>query len=374
MARFYRLSVLACTGVMALAIPAHAGFEFTPPAAAVAVPEPTESQMPEAPMPILPTAPVTAEPLQAPDTPIAAPATGAVPAAAPVVSAPASSEPVYIRRQRSTIPMKAPKSEPMDTAALLKATENSEPVALTQHKIDQMPAKQSGKLVINPYPLEEVATHNAGGMGKLSVEQAMMEEGGALRPIATPGKSDTGLRARAKISSRYDQDVQYLDRRQMAADAAMDETMASGILTPIPGGEGEPLSKIERQPLSPPARISPQVPVAQASQPRPAVPANYPTPLVQQQLAPAPAAQAQAGSSGYTEAVGFGRDLPLALALSQVVPPEYSYAFAQNVNVGSTVSWEGGKPWNEVLNDMLAPNGMRAVISGTQVTIQSAQS
>jgi hypothetical protein len=43
------------------------------------------------------------------------------------------------------------------------------------------------------------------------------------------------------------------------------------------------------------------------------------------------------------------------------------------VNVGSTVSWQGGKPWNEVLNDMLATQGMRAVISGSQITILSAE-
>jgi hypothetical protein len=43
-------------------------------------------------------------------------------------------------------------------------------------------------------------------------------------------------------------------------------------------------------------------------------------------------------------AIGFGRELPLALALSQVVPSEYNKSYAQNVDTEATVSWEGGKP------------------------------
>lgn len=64
----------------------------------------------------------------------------------------------------------------------------------------------------------------------------------------------------------------------------------------------------------------------------------------------------------YMDAVGFGRDLPLALALSQVVPPNYAYSFAEDDSAGATVSWEGGKPWDQVLDDMLAPQGLRAII------------
>ena len=126
-----------------------------------------------------------------------------------------------------------------------------------------------------------------------------------------------------------------------------------------------------------PAAMTPRAPDAQGSQavsqpsqfaqinaapamPRPAVPQSV------QQMAPA---SPDGQGNGYSEAIGFGRDLPLALALSQVVPPEYSYAFGQNVDVGSTVSWQGGKPWNEVLNEMLAPSGMVSIIQDRQVTI-----
>lgn len=64
----------------------------------------------------------------------------------------------------------------------------------------------------------------------------------------------------------------------------------------------------------------------------------------------------------YMDAVGFGRDLPLALALSQVVPPNYAYSFAEDDSAGMTVSWEGGKPWDQVLDDMLSSQGLMATI------------
>ena len=100
-----------------------------------------------------------------------------------------------------------------------------------------------------------------------------------------------------------------------------------------------------------------------------------PAPLID----PAPLAQdtsqdTAADRNAFTEAVGFGRDLPLALALSQVVPADFSYAFAKDVNVGTNVSWQGGKPWNQVLDEMLAQNGMRAVIENNTITIQNANS
>jgi len=50
---------------------------------------------------------------------------------------------------------------------------------------------------------------------------------------------------------------------------------------------------------------------------------------------------------------GFGSDLPLALALRQIVPAHYAFSFGPGVNPGESVSWDGGKPWNEVLGDTL---------------------
>lgn len=324
--------------------PAQAGFEFTGRPAA---PE-TKAVAPEdaldAPMPIVPMADVTAVPLEAPPS--------ARPNVDHVLKLPVShqnppalqADPVYIRRQRDAA-LVAPKGQPMDTEALLKATENMQPVSLPdspRRNLLKAPAVvEDGKLVINPYPLDSAsgATHG-GGLGRLATEQALLEQSGALRPVAVPGRTTSGMIARATVTSRHDKSAHYLDRTPAADDAAILGLSAN--MTPLPGGEPAPLT-----------------PVAAPSMPRPATPEGHPVP-------------AAAAGSSFGEVVGFGRELPLALALSQVVPPEYSYAFGTDVNVGSTVSWQGGKPWNQVLDEMLAAQGLRAVISGTQVTIVNA--
>ncbi len=77
---------------------------------------------------------------------------------------------------------------------------------------------------------------------------------------------------------------------------------------------------------------------------------------------PAVPAPAAGGGGSYEEAVGFGRDLPLALAVGQIVPPDYAFNFDSAVNPGDTVSWEGGKPWDQVLNETLSPIGASARI------------
>lgn len=55
---------------------------------------------------------------------------------------------------------------------------------------------------------------------------------------------------------------------------------------------------------------------------------------------------------------GFGNDIPLALALRQVVPARYAFNFEKGVNAGQKISWQGGKPWNEVLSAALEPIGV----------------
>lgn len=72
----------------------------------------------------------------------------------------------------------------------------------------------------------------------------------------------------------------------------------------------------------------------------------------------------------FTTVEGFGSDMPLALALRQVVPAEYAYSFSKTVNPGANVSWNGGKPWNDVLSDMVAPLNLEAVVAGKIVRIQ----
>ncbi len=87
---------------------------------------------------------------------------------------------------------------------------------------------------------------------------------------------------------------------------------------------------------------------------------------VQQVAAPA----AAPAPSSFPTIEGFGSNMPLALALQQIVPADYAYAFGNNVNPGQTVSWDGGRPWDQIVNDMLAPHKLEAVIVGKVVHIR----
>lgn len=102
---------------------------------------------------------------------------------------------------------------------------------------------------------------------------------------------------------------------------------------------------------------------------------NKPTfndPMVQiaaKQAAPAPQQINTLTEEERTDAVGFGNDMPLALAVQQIVPQGYAYSFAQSVNAGQRVSWSGGKAWDLVLKETLEPIGMDIRIEGKSVMV-----
>lgn len=69
---------------------------------------------------------------------------------------------------------------------------------------------------------------------------------------------------------------------------------------------------------------------------------------------------------------GFGADLPLVVALQQIAPPEYTFSFAPGVDPGTHVSWQGDKPWEQVMADMLAPKNLDFKAQGNVVMITAA--
>lgn len=73
--------------------------------------------------------------------------------------------------------------------------------------------------------------------------------------------------------------------------------------------------------------------------------------------------------SVYENALGFGTDIPLALAMRQIVPPQYAYAFDSSVDQGARITWNGGKPWDVVLGDALSPHGLGLVIADKTVRV-----
>ncbi len=68
---------------------------------------------------------------------------------------------------------------------------------------------------------------------------------------------------------------------------------------------------------------------------------------------------------------GFGNDMPLALALRQIVPAKYAFSFGDSVNLGARVSWKGGKPWNIVLGEALSPLNIEYSIIGNSLKLEA---
>ena len=73
------------------------------------------------------------------------------------------------------------------------------------------------------------------------------------------------------------------------------------------------------------------------------------------------------------DAVGFGNDIPLALALQQIAPAGYAFSFGENINPGVKVSWTGGKAWTAVMQDMITPLGLKADVRGKSIVIRNQQ-
>ncbi|MDE2029489.1 MAG: TcpQ domain-containing protein [Alphaproteobacteria bacterium] len=70
---------------------------------------------------------------------------------------------------------------------------------------------------------------------------------------------------------------------------------------------------------------------------------------------------------------GFASQIPLALALRQILPVGYNFSIDQNVNMNTLVSYKGGKSWRDTLDDMLAPIGLVAHAHGATITVSRAQ-
>lgn len=71
-----------------------------------------------------------------------------------------------------------------------------------------------------------------------------------------------------------------------------------------------------------------------------------------------------------TGAASYVRDVPLALALRQILPEGYGYALAEGVDLEVLVGWQEGQPWAVSLAEALAPHGLVATELGNIVLIQ----
>lgn len=70
-------------------------------------------------------------------------------------------------------------------------------------------------------------------------------------------------------------------------------------------------------------------------------------------------------------ASGFGRHVPLAFAVRQIVPAGVKTTFGPGVDQAAAVDWTGGGPWNEVLRSTVLPLGLRVTVGWAVVSITS---
>ncbi len=66
---------------------------------------------------------------------------------------------------------------------------------------------------------------------------------------------------------------------------------------------------------------------------------------------------------------GFANDIPLTVALRQILPSDYGFSMAQDVDAGALVSWRGGAPWRQTLSDMLHVAGLGMQEDGQMIRI-----
>ncbi|MDP9196349.1 MAG: toxin co-regulated pilus biosynthesis Q family protein [Pseudomonadota bacterium] len=80
-----------------------------------------------------------------------------------------------------------------------------------------------------------------------------------------------------------------------------------------------------------------------------------------------PAAVSASTMAGLTDAdiiQGGADNVPLSVAMRQILPPQVGFAPGEGVDMSRPVSWKGGRPWRLVMNDVLASAGLTAVESG----------
>lgn len=72
----------------------------------------------------------------------------------------------------------------------------------------------------------------------------------------------------------------------------------------------------------------------------------------------------------YSIARGFGNQVPVGFAVRQIVPAPFRVAMAGNLDAAITVSWTGGRPWNQVLWSALHARGLRMTVANGVVTVR----
>ena len=325
----FRSAALSVSLLMAGTSLAQAGFIWVAPNEAGSVAAPTAEA---APAPVMQEAPVALEPLTAPVivSPVVAPADAVEPlpaVSAPVVSAPTpllmdgtmSAAPIYSKGDPMPSEVVAP-AAPAPVAATMVAPTAPVSLAVTTSAV---PTAVSAPQVLTGTAAMPTAESLIGGMPSMTSPRPEMA---AASPIVAP--------------------VARLEERQFeATPPAAPVSLVTGQAAPM-APIADPV--IAMQPVVAPAAPAPAAaPVAEA-----------PAPVV------APAA--------VQTVKGFGKAVPLVIAMRQILPSDYGFAHASGIDLTQPVDWQGGKPWPEVLKAALTPIGLTASITGDTVLLQKA--
>jgi len=165
---------------------------------------------------------------------------------------------------------------------------------------------------------------------------------------------------------------------RVSSAASAPEVISPVIIT----GDSDPVAKtiplsVSSSAPTPPPPIPVAVPSAQISSAPPAViplpPSQAPMPAPQRaqndRADLATATITMPPASGGDIVQGFASDVPLALALRQVLPVGYSFSIDQNIDMDTDVSYKGGKSWRETVREMIAPAGLVSREQGTTLIV-----
>lgn len=70
---------------------------------------------------------------------------------------------------------------------------------------------------------------------------------------------------------------------------------------------------------------------------------------------------------------GFGKHVPLVIAMRQILPSGYGFAHGDGVDLSASIDWQGGRPWPQVLSEAVQPLGLTANVAGDTVMLEKAQ-
>lgn len=249
--------------------------------------------------------------------------------AAPVQVAAAQAAPVLLKNETvSGSPMVSPGDQPI-----------SAPVAAPAPAVESAPAAMS---TFTAAPAQPEVT-----LGSARSDSAVVQQ------PATPGMPT----AENLINSM----PSMTSPTPAATPAPASVEAAPAMLTPVTAPTPAPAASLATaEPLIPPLGVAAPAPT----------PSGNAVSLVTGENVATQATAPIATTSTDKVVDGFGKQVPLVIAMRQILPSDYGFAHRDGVDLGQLIDWQGGRPWPQVLSEALAPVGVRIVISGDTVLLE----